>query len=213
MRIEKSITVSMIALAFMCLGTSRLLAGESHDARIRWDIFQLLADGVTAAAGGTSTSAASFEPPQGTGDDSTITLTGSGTFELGESHHVTGGGTWVTATKGGTVTGRGTYRVTGLVSFDFAPGDFALTGLIDGIGNAADARAGLAVMRVGYSDGAKGTLVVVCSLGPPAGTPANVIEGTTAIKGFVDYADPVFPTDSSPLTGNTLFHVIHEREE
>jgi hypothetical protein len=213
MRIEKSITVSMIALAFVCLGTSRLLAGESHEAKIRWDIFQLLPDGLTAVAGGTSTSAASFEPPQGAGDDSTITLTGSGTFELGESHDVAGGGTWVTATKGGTVTGRGTYRVTGLVSFDFAPGDFALTGLIDGIGNAADARAGLAVMKVAYSDGAKGTLVVVCSLGPPAGTPANVIEGTTAIKGFVDYANIVFPTDSSPLTGNTLFHVIHEHED
>jgi hypothetical protein len=67
--------------------------------------------------------------------------------------------------------------------------------------------------EVAYSDGATGTLVVVCSLGLPAGTPANVIEGTTAIKGFVDYADPVFPTDSSPLTGNTLFHVIHGHEE
>ena len=197
----------MIALAFICLGASRSLA----DDKIRWDIIQILSDGMTVEAGGTSLSAASFEPAQGAGDDSTITLTGSGTFDLGESDDVTGGGTWVTAKKrkSGPVTGSGTYRVTRLVSFDLAPGDFAGSGLIDGIGNGADARAGLAVMNVAYSDGAKGTLVVICTLGTAAGTPANVIEGTTATKGFVDYADPFFP-NNSPSFGNTLFHVIHE---
>jgi hypothetical protein len=45
--------------------------------------------------------------------------------------------------------------------------DFAATALVDGFGNAADARAGLAVLQVHYSDGENGVVVVVCTLGPP----------------------------------------------
>ena len=171
MRIKKSTSVSMIALAFICLGASRLLADGTHEAKVRWDIFQLLPDPVTAVAGGTSLSAASFEPAQGVGDDSTITLTGSGTFELGESDEVTGGGTWVTAMKSGTITGSGTYRVTRLVSFDLAPGEFAGSGLIDSIGNGADVHAGLDVMKVAYSDGTKGHWWLSAPLAPLLGPP------------------------------------------
>jgi hypothetical protein len=110
---------------------------------------------VTAVPGGTSIAAATFQPAQFAGDNSTITLTGSGTFRLNEGHDVTGGGTWETATATGTVTGAGTYKVTELVRFEFAPGSFrfAETGIVDGIGNEANARAVLAVMRVTYSDG------------------------------------------------------------
>lgn len=210
---KKSTVVSMIALALVCLGASPLLAGESHGTKIRWDIFQL--EDVTAtsqvwAAGGTSTSQATFEPAQVAGDNSTITLTGSGTFRLNDGHDVTGGGTWKTATSTGTVTGSGTYRVTELVSFVFGPGSAAgFTGVLDEIGNRADVRAGIAVLKVHYSDGTKGIVVVVCTLGFPE-TPRDVIEGTTATKGFVNYSNPLIPDFT---TGNTIFHIIHDHDD
>lgn len=206
MRIKKSTIVSMIALTFVCWGASPLLASESHETKFRWDIIQIAGSppNFTVLPGGLSTSVAALIPAQAAGDDSTITLTGEGTFQLGELHEVTGGGTWATATKHGSPIASGTYRVTELVFFKIAPSDFAATGLVDGFGNAADVRAGLAVLKVHYSDGENGVVVVVCSLGPPA--PVTVIEGTTATKGFVDYSNPISPDGT---TGNTLFHVIH----
>ena len=113
---------------------------------------------------------------------------------------MTGGGTWkAVASDGTTVTGTGTYTVTGLVRFDLAPGTFTSLPLLDGIGDAANARSGLAVLRIAYSDGSRGILVVSCHLG---GTPSPVFEGITATKGFVDYL--------SKKSGATLFHVIPE---
>jgi hypothetical protein len=206
MRLTRWTFISILA-AFACLGTPSLSAEDSHGTRFRWDIFQLEGLGtptITAVAGGTSISAATFSPIQPGGDNSTITLTGSGTFRLNGGRDVTGGGTWETATSTGTITGAGTYRVTELERFDVAPGTLVGTGIADGIGNATDTRAGLAVMKVTYSDGEKGTLVVSCDL---LGTPASVFEGTTATKGFVSYFNPVFPDFTF---GNTLFHVIHE---
>jgi hypothetical protein len=209
MRVTKWITISLIALTFSCLGASRVSAEDGHGTKVRWDIFQL--EDITAtsavwAPGGISTSQATFYPSQGAGDNSTITLTGSGTFRLDNPHDVTGGGTWATAAADGTVTGSGTYQVTELVSFVFGPGSAAgFTGINDEMGNLADTHAGLAVLKVHYSDGTKGIVVVVCSLGYPQ-TPQEVIEGTTATKGYVDYSNPLIPTGA---TGNTLFHVIH----
>jgi hypothetical protein len=154
-------------------------------------------------------SQATFSSVQLAGDNSTITLTGSGAIELGESQDVTGGGTWETATATGTITGKGTYRVTGLVRFDSVPGTLAgIPGFVDAIGNVADTRAGLAVMKIAYSDGAKGILVFSCSFGPPA--PPAVFEGTTAIKGFVDYYNALYPDFTF---GNTIFHIIHNHED
>ena len=69
----------------------------------------------------------------------------------------------------------------------------------------ADTRAGLAVMKIAYSDGVKGILVVGCNFGPPA--PAAIFEGTTATKGFVDYYNALYPDFTF---GNTIFHVLHE---
>lgn len=102
-------------------------------------------------------------------DDSQIALTGNGTFQVKPGNpHVTGGGTWATATDSGT------YAVTDLVSFELAPG------------TAPDptTRAGLAVLRIEYSDGQEGILIVSCHLN---GTPASVPEGISASKGFVNY--------------------------
>jgi hypothetical protein len=206
MRTTKWITISLIALTFSILGASRILAEDGDGTKLRWDIFQfenVTATSPTIAASGISTSQATFYPAQLAGDNSTITLTGSGTFRLNDGHDVTGGGTWETAAADGTVTGMGTYRVTELVFFQLGAGTLAGLPFIDALGNLDDTRAGLAVLRVHYSDGTKGMVVVVCSIaGPPA-----VIEGTTATKGVVDYSNPLIPNGT---TGNTLFHVIHQ---
>jgi hypothetical protein len=204
---KKSITMSMIALALCCLGASPLLAGDHHETKFRWDIIQISMSGsvITVFPGGVSTSVAALIPAQGTGDDSTITLTGTGTFEPSESHEVTGGGTWATADKFGTPIASGHYKVTELLFWKMSPSDFAATGIIDGFGNPADVRTGLAILRVHYSDGENGIVVVSCSFGPP--TPAAAFEGTTATKGFIDYSNP---TSKNGLDGNTFFHVMHE---
>ncbi len=75
-----------------------------------------------------------------------ITVTGSGIFRLQPGNpHATGGGTWTTFAPDGTETGSGTYEVTGVVTFEQAPGTFQ-PGPIDTIGDPAEARAGLVVL-------------------------------------------------------------------
>src|SRR5713101_516989 len=164
---------------------------------MRWDIITVNFATLTASAGCVASARAN--------DNSKITLTGSGTFRSnpGNPQDVTGGGTWETLTTAGASTGSGTYEVTGFVRFEVAPGTFPLQH--DNIGNSADVRAGLLVVRVAYSDGSEGTLVVSCHL---TGTPDAVFEGVTASKGFVDYwnreAPPAPPGDAD----RTNFHVI-----
>ncbi len=102
-------------------------------------------------------------------DGSSITLTGTGTFAPDDPDEVTGGGTWAVSTGGS-----GTFQVTRLIRFDLAPGSVSNPSI----------HAGLAFLRVAYSDGSRGILAVSCHL---PGTPANVAEGATASKGFVDY--------------------------
>lgn len=178
---------------------------------VRWDII-LLTPGPAINPGGVA-SAKATNPLQ-TVETSTITVTGSGTFEVPEKGrgrerdegrgHVTGGGTWMTTT--GAITATGTYKVTGLVRWTEAPGTLAIT---DNIGNPADLRAGLAVLRIVYSDGSLGTLTVSCSLG---GTPTTVSEGITATKDFTDYWKRQAPSGSpgGANANRTAFHVIHE---
>ncbi len=76
--------------------------------------------------------------------------------------------------------------------------------LVDLIGDKADARAGLAVLRISYSDGSEGVLVVSCKL--PVGTPDSVLEGITASKGFTDFWNRVAPVDGVNAN-RTVFHV------
>jgi len=102
-------------------------------------------------------------------DGSMITLTGSGTFQPNDSEEVTGGGTWTVSTGGS-----GTFHARELVRFNLAPGSVSDPSI----------HAGLAFLRITYSDGSRGILAVSCML---PGTPANVAEGITASKGFVDY--------------------------
>jgi hypothetical protein len=183
--------ITVLLLSLLTVGIS---ARDSFadGTTMRWDVVRVdtSTKPPTIAAGGTNTSAAA--------DGSTISLTGSGTFVVGESDEVTGGGAWKTVAADGT-TASGTYKVTAFVRFDLAPGTFTPLGLLDGIGDAANARAGLAVLKIAYSDDTRGVLVVSCSL---AGTPKAVFEGTTATKGFVDYLNKV--------SGFTLYHVIPE---
>lgn len=170
-------------------------------AHVRWDIVSLnfLTTPPTVSAGGVAFASAR--------NPSTlkIRLTGSGTLVApasgGPSGAVTGGGTWETF-DGTTSTGSGTYRVTGLASWEFAnsqtPGS-----LNDNIGNQAQAANGTAVVRIEYSDGSEGTLGIGCH-GP--GAPGGIVEGVIATKGFVTYWDAEAPAGTADKN-RTLFHV------
>jgi hypothetical protein len=126
-------------------------------------------------------------------DGSKITFTGSGTFRTNEENEVTGGGSWQTFSSSGTSTGSGSYTVTRLVSFELAPGTFG-----------GGTRAGLAILRIAYSDGSRGILVLSCNLAGP-GTP-DVFEGITASKGYVDFWNRV-------EENFTLFHALNGEDD
>jgi len=163
---------------------------------MRWDLISINFATGTVSAGGVASARAN--------DGSKITLTGSGAYRSnpGNPQDVTGGGTWQTFDASGGATGSGSYTVTGLVSFIVAPGAFPLPH--DNIGNLADARAGLLVVQIAYSDGSDGTLVVSCHL---AGTNNAVFEGVTASKGRTDFWNRAAPAPG--VHGNrTAFHVI-----
>jgi hypothetical protein len=100
--------------------------GGQHNRFVRWDLV-LVANGV-AVAGGTDVST-----DAGTKD--TIALTGSGQAEPREDE-ASGGGTFVHKHADGSLVAKGAYVVTGFVSWErLRGGNFAKTGLIDGIGN------------------------------------------------------------------------------
>lgn len=171
--------------------------------KVRWDIVSIdrsnFADHVTVSAGGILHPKAE--------DGSTITLTGSGTFRLGEDGGVTGGGAWTTSSPSGVHTGTGTYKVKRLVSWVPAPGATPAR-FHDTIGIHAQESAGLAVLQVRYSDGSAGVLTVSCTLG---GTSAAVFEGVTAAKGYVDYWNREHGEEPPPAPATaTLFHVMPE---
>ncbi len=190
---------TQLRLIVLLLGVLTLLfpigsraAPNDANQEFRWDIVSIDFGAGTVSAGGVASARAN--------DGSTITLTGSGTFERGTSE-ASGGGTWNIFPSAGDATG-GTYKVTGFVNFTLAPGTLPLA-LIDLIGNAADARAGLVVLRISYSDGSEGVLVVSCHL---SGTPNSVFEGITVSKGFTDFWNRVAPVDGVN-TNRTVFHV------
>ena len=183
------LTACVMTLAFF----ASLASGNADDGRLRWDLITLtIGSTITVDAGGQASARAN--------DGSKITLTGSGTFRVsGRSQNVTGGGTWETRDSSGNVTGGGTYEVKKLVRFDVGPGTLPGPPLVtDNIGNTADARSGLLILSISYSDGSEGVLTVVCEL--PVGTPPSLFEGITASKGFVYFKEP--------MGGDTVFHVV-----
>ena len=187
------------AFALMALSVGGGAARASDESTVRWDIVSVDFATGTVSAGGMASARAN--------DNSKITVTGSGTFKVedGQFEDATGGGSWMTSSAGGVVTGSGTYGVTGVVRWEQAPGTPPLPN--DNIGNRADIRAGLLVLRIRYSDGGKGILVVSCHL---VGTPDSVFEGITASKGFVDYWNREAPPPPPGDANRTVFHVTSE---
>jgi hypothetical protein len=197
MKLRRYKRVAFAALVATTAGLALAVSGGAaggDNQTVRWDIVSINFAAGTISAGGHASARAE--------DNSKITLRGFGTFVPGESDEVTGGGTWTTFSPTGATTGSGTYRVTRLVSWVLAPG--ALPPLTDLIGNPAESAAGLATLRIRFSDGSKGLLIVSCHI---VGTPDSVFEGITASKGFVHYwnreAPPAPPGDAN----RTLFHV------
>jgi hypothetical protein len=166
--------------------------GDRDEAQFQWDLISGDAYGNLRPGGQDSAAAA---------DKSTLTLTGSGTFQVGDPEDVTGGGTWTLGTSSGT------YHVTRLVRFTLAPCSVPSCvsgfGGTDLVGIEQDARAGLVVLEIKYSDGSRGVLFVSCMLNA---TPAAVYEGITASKGYVEYWDQ--SVNNSNVNG-TIFHVLH----
>jgi len=196
------LTASVVALAMLLSITTRPPVAYGQAAHIRWNLvhFTSFSPPIFEAGGFASAHA---------DDNSTITLTGSGTFVApagggGASGAVTGGGMWDAFDASGRSTGTGTYKVAGLVRWEEAPGSIppGVTALID---PAADAHSGLVFLRIEYSDGEHGVLVVGCHLG--VGTPNTIFEGITASKGFVDYWNRVAPVPN--VDGHrTVFHTV-----
>jgi len=192
--------------ALFCLLSVGALQADNDDNadHVRWDIISVDIPITTLSPGGVAF--ASARNP----NTLKIKLTGSGTFVApakgGTSSAVTGGGTWETF-KGGVSTGSGTYRVTGLASWEFA--NFQAPGLIDHIGDADERANGNAVLRIRYSDGRRGTLGIGCH-GP--GAPDGIVEGVIATKGYVTYwdAEPPTPTENK---NRTAFHVMRHDDD
>lgn len=194
--VARGLTNLGAALLLVAANAPSAFAQAQH---VRWDIISIVFGPPNpVSAGGTASARAN--------DNSKITVTGTGTFEApagggGTSSAATGGGMWKVCNAAGTVCMSGTYEVTGLVRWQQAPGtpNPANIDLIDD----GQTSAGLAVLRVVYSDGERGVLVVSCHL---VGTPDSVFEGITASKGFVDYWNREAPV-AGVNANRTVFHI------
>jgi hypothetical protein len=188
--------------------TAGFAQDEGGGRRVRWDLV-LIGSGCVSP-GGTARARSN--------DQSELTLTGSGTFPDVRNRcdkRVTGGGTWsIAPPEEGTecFTGSGTYRVTELLSWiPNTAGSVANTPLSDCIGEAEDSTAGLAKLRVRYSNAhgvlAHGVLTVSCGL-PKA--PECIFEGITASMDWEDFWNREHPVDDM---NRTVFHFLHRKED
>jgi len=192
-----------MAVPLLLLLVGAAVPNTSGSSEVRWDIVSVNPPtDFTLDPGGIASARAE--------DGSKIRFTGSGIFVApagggGTSSAATGGGTWQTFAPNGTSTaGPFPYEVTGLVRWNDAPG--SLPGpVIDDIGVKTDSTSGLAVLRVEYSDGERGVLVVSCH--NPVGSPDAMFEGITATKGFVDYWNHEVAVDGVDAN-RTNFHIL-----
>jgi len=190
-----------VAMAILFLP---LLAGNAYgDSRYRWDfpVFST-SNGVTTLSAGGSASALAQ-------DGSKITVSGFGTFAVGDDD-VTGGGTWMTVNAADGKVTHGNFVVTGLIRFVLSPGALPPS-FHDTIGDVMKTHAGLAHLRVDYGDGSKGILIISCAA---PGAPSTLFEGITASKGFVDYWNRLAPDEARPPRGPnfTIFHLLSEED-
>ncbi|HYY33955.1 MAG TPA: hypothetical protein VE693_10320 [Gaiellaceae bacterium] len=195
----------LLSLALgLALGVFIAAAGASGDTVasteahgfVRWDLL-VISNGV-AVAGGTDVAT------DAAGD--TLSLTGSGTVEPNESE-AAGGGTWAFHGSDGE-TDQGVYYVTRFLSWQrLAGGNFAATGLIDGIGNGPgssrnenEPTSGILRLRIHFiadsGEEVNGILRVNCHL---PGTFVDVPEG-------IRIRIPTFDLVFEPTSGVTLFH-------
>ena len=185
------------ALGMGALGTlagpRAALAGQGNHA-YRWDLINVLSGCIEAGGHASSKSR----------DGARITVTGSGTFRdnPGNPQDVTGGGEWQITPGSATPAGSGTYEVTRFISFDLPPG--GNVGGCDNIGELDDRRPGRLTVAIAYDDGSEGVLEVGCR---QMGSPASVMEGITATKGYVTFWNHEEPAPG--VEGNrTLFHLL-----
>jgi len=182
--------------ALGALASPVVAAGKGDNTLYRWDI--ILAPPPCIREGGTASAKAL--------NGARITVTGSGTFRDNPGHpqDVTGGGTW-TITPGLTSdppAGGGTYEVTRFISFDLPAG--GPNPNPNCIGAPKDTRPGRLTVAIAFDDGSEGVLELGCRL---PGSPASVMEGITATKGYVTFWNHEEPI--AGVQGNrTLFHVL-----
>lgn len=138
-----SILGSAVALTFVVavMAPGAAQGGLASRKNVRWDLPQVVGAGptLTAIAGGTN-----MGRDAATGD--TVELTGSGNAVPARGD-ATGGGTFVHKRPDGTVFAQGFYVVTGFVSWQHRVGTFP-SFLIDGIGHASQASAGLLTLKI-----------------------------------------------------------------
>jgi hypothetical protein len=194
---------SRIALVLLGLVLGGMLAATSavgHHPRakiVRWDLVKI-ANG-TAVVGGenVATHAAS---------GLSLRITGSGHVRP-RNHQAFGGGTYVLEDAEGHEIEHGSYQVTEFVSFRrLRGGNFAATGLIDGIGDPREASSGIMMVKVRAlaegappEEGVDALLEVHCHLPE---TVEDTFEGVRITVG-----GDVFEPDPD-RHGVTLFHVM-----
>jgi len=197
---QHTIRVLLGIVVLVSSGFASSIAGAAN-LLIRWYIPSVSFTPLTLSPGGHASARAN--------DGTSITLTGAGTFRSnsGKPQDVTGGGTWETLAEDGvTATGSGNYVVTGFVSFVLASAPFPPVPLVDNVCTDCVLHSGLAVLRIAYSDGSKGVLVISCNV-PGEGTSESVFEGITVSKDFIDYWNRTAPAPG--VDGNrTLIHIL-----
>ena len=190
------------------VGMSSIYAADCN--RIRWDLqhVDFSTTPITLSPGGTA-----FASADGSNQ---ITFTeSSGTFlarssdRSGEAERgcrfraVTGGGKW--QTFDGTNTKSGTYRVTQLLSWQFA--SLQAGAPIDLVDPDHPRANGHAILRIAYDDGSEGILAIGCH---GAGAQPGIQEGVIATKGYLTYWTGAFhPPVASLIDINfTIFHIL-----
>ena len=178
-RYFRSVFTGFALAVLMGLWMLLSLSATANAQAFRWDIITFNAQGQPAPGGRAVALADNV-----VGSIASMTLTGSGTFDISNVSDVTGGGTFVVRNfPSGTIRTSGMYQVTRLVLF-------RPTSVIPG----TNLLGGLAVLAIHYSDGAEGIIVVNCAINAPA----QQTEGVTTTKGAVDFW--------SIQGGSTLFH-------